>query len=352
MKMILILSLFSVLALSVTGLVSWNGNCIRDSSDPRLLPFLPGNDLIFPSLTPAKCIEACKAQNYNFAGVQYGTECWCGNDAPPEDRIVDMDECNQSCSGDSAHKCGATWRMNVYRIVSWNGNCVRDSSPPRLLPTNAVPGSNLIWGIPNLTPAICIEACEDQGFLFAGVQTGHECWCGNAAPREDRIVDMGECNQSCSGDSAHKCGGVWRMNVYRIGGCPSGWVGFSDNCYQWNSQKLTWSDAREFCNNHEADLVSIHSDLENNFISYQLSPKKQRFWIGTQRKATGSTEWLWTDGSSFDYENFCQGRPDNWLGNQDCLDIGYTWGSQCSRDTWDDQPCDHQLPFVCKLTKK
>ena len=130
-------------------------------------------------------------------------------------------------------------------------------------------------------------------------------------------------------------------------GCPPGWVGFSDNCYQWNSQNLTWSDAREFCNNHEADLVSIHSDLENNFISYQVSPKKQRFWIGTQRKATGSTEWLWTDGSSFDYENFCQGKPENTGGNQDCLDIGY-----CSRDTWDDQPWDHQLPFVCKLTKK
>ena len=63
-----------------------------------------------------------------------------------------------------------------------------------------------------------MEACNDQGFLFAGVQTGHECWCGNDAPPEDRIVDMAECDGSCPGDSTQICGGVWRMNVYRIDG--------------------------------------------------------------------------------------------------------------------------------------
>ena len=51
-----------------------------------------------------------------FAGVQFGHECWCGNDAPPQDRIVAKEECNVSCSGDSSLKCGGVWRMNVYRI--------------------------------------------------------------------------------------------------------------------------------------------------------------------------------------------------------------------------------------------
>ena len=96
--------------------VSWTGNyCVRDSPNPRLLPFIPGRSW-FPSLTPAKCIKACNDQNYNFAGVQFGHTCWCGNDAPPEYTIVDMEECNQSCGGDSAQKCGAAWRMNVYKI--------------------------------------------------------------------------------------------------------------------------------------------------------------------------------------------------------------------------------------------
>merc|ERR1712001_755089 len=105
---------------------SWNGKCVRDSESPRLLPKY---NATFPSLTPAKCIEACDDQGFLFAGVQFGHECWCGNDAPPQDRIVAMEQCNVSCSGDSALKCGAVWRMNVYRI--WNGKCVRDSESPR-----------------------------------------------------------------------------------------------------------------------------------------------------------------------------------------------------------------------------
>ena len=95
--------------------ISWNGNCVRDS-EKRLLPTLPGNDLQFPSNTPARCMEACDDQGFLFAGVQHGHECWCGNDAPPQDRIVDMKECVHSCSGDSTLKCGGVWRMNVYKI--------------------------------------------------------------------------------------------------------------------------------------------------------------------------------------------------------------------------------------------
>ena len=105
------------------------------------------------------------------------------------------------------------------------------------------------------------------------------------------------------------------------------------------------SAAQHYCNTQKADLVSIHSELENNFISYQLNKKKQRFWIGAQRKTNRS--WLWTDGSSFDYENFFPGKPENFLGNQSCLDIGFN-----VRDSWDDQPCGHQLPFVCKKQAK
>merc|ERR1711953_394785 len=108
MKNITLLSLLT-LASTGTSTISWNGKCVRDSGS-RLLP----THLRFPYLTPAKCMEACQDQGFLFAGVQIGLECWCGNDAPPEDRIVDMAECDSSCSGDSTQKCGGAWRMNVY----------------------------------------------------------------------------------------------------------------------------------------------------------------------------------------------------------------------------------------------
>ena len=86
--------------------------------------------------------------------------------------------------------------------LSWDGQCVIDS-PDRLLP--------IYKNVSSLTPSSCVEACT--GYLFAGVQYGKECWCGYEAPPKDKIVPMNECDYACTGDSALKCGGYWRMNV-------------------------------------------------------------------------------------------------------------------------------------------
>ena len=93
--------------------------------------------------------------------------------------------------------------------VSWNGVCVKDSSQ-RLLPTAVK--------VPSLTPDKCIKACGEKGFKFAGVQIEKECWCGNVAPPEDKIVALKECNYNCQGDTSIKCGGSWRMKVFKSQG--------------------------------------------------------------------------------------------------------------------------------------
>ena len=86
--------------------------CIHDTHPKRQLPAL----LNVPSLTPDKCIKACKDKGFHFAGVQFSKECWCGKEAPSKDRIVEMKECNMDCQGDSSIKCGAGMRMNVFQI--------------------------------------------------------------------------------------------------------------------------------------------------------------------------------------------------------------------------------------------
>ena len=92
--------------------MSWDGECVKDSRE-RLLP----TPLKVPSLTPDKCIEACQENGlFSFAGVQNGRECWCGKVAPPEDRIVSMQECKHNCQGNSSIKCGGWWRMGVFKL--------------------------------------------------------------------------------------------------------------------------------------------------------------------------------------------------------------------------------------------
>ena len=96
--------------------------CVQDSVSPRLLP----NKLDVPSLTPDKCKNACKENGFGFAGVQWKKECWCGTEAPPQDKIVEEVQCNLPCQGDSSKICGGSAKMNVYKsegiIVSFNFN--------------------------------------------------------------------------------------------------------------------------------------------------------------------------------------------------------------------------------------
>jgi len=42
----------------------------------RYLPTVAYSD---PDNTPSKCIDACQGLGKNYAGLQYGNECWCGD---------------------------------------------------------------------------------------------------------------------------------------------------------------------------------------------------------------------------------------------------------------------------------
>merc|ERR1711892_1321495 len=95
-----------------TSQSSWNGNCVVDDSE-RLLDDMT----TFPDTnTPNMCIENCYLKGYLYAGVQYRSQCFCGDTAPPPSRVVSDEECNGQCTGDENKVCGGTWRMNVFSI--------------------------------------------------------------------------------------------------------------------------------------------------------------------------------------------------------------------------------------------
>ena len=64
--------------------------------------------------TPSACIQLCRSKGFKYAGVQYTTQCFCGNEAPPSDRIRPESQCNAQCPGDKSKMCGGPFRMNVY----------------------------------------------------------------------------------------------------------------------------------------------------------------------------------------------------------------------------------------------
>ena len=57
-------------------------------------------------------------KGYTYAGVQFGAECFCGNEQPGQQFLASVEsECNMRCPGDNQAKCGGSYRMNVYNVL-------------------------------------------------------------------------------------------------------------------------------------------------------------------------------------------------------------------------------------------
>lgn len=79
-------------------------------------------------------------------------------------------------------------------------------------------------------------------------------------------------------------------------------------CYHRSLTTFTsWSQCRDYCLSLGTDLVSIHSEAENTFI-YSVCHMYQRCAHGLNDAET-TNRWVWTDGSAFDYSNWCSGQP-------------------------------------------
>ncbi|KAK5007973.1 hypothetical protein LTR16_005791 [Cryomyces antarcticus] len=68
-------------------------------------------------MTVANCIDYCSAAGYSYAGMEYSSECYCGNtlatDRAPAAGI--LGNCFMKCSGDSTEYCGGGAALSIYR---------------------------------------------------------------------------------------------------------------------------------------------------------------------------------------------------------------------------------------------
>jgi len=107
------------------------------------------------------------------------------------------------------------------------------------------------------------------------------------------------------------------------------------------NENKVWSAARDDCLSQHADLVSIHSSEELQFVT-SLS-NGRRFWLGGIMKNGG---WVWGDWTPWDFQDWLPGQPSGTWNNMDenCLEniIG----------KFNDRNCDYighgGLGFVCK----
>uniref|UniRef100_A0A8C6TD72 C-type lectin domain-containing protein n=1 Tax=Neogobius melanostomus TaxID=47308 RepID=A0A8C6TD72_9GOBI len=122
--------------------------------------------------------------------------------------------------------------------------------------------------------------------------------------------------------------------------CPRGWSLFGTRCFRFFKAEQTWTMAEKRCNKLGGNLASIHTDWENIFIRGLINGHT---WLGGH-DMDQEGEWMWTDGSPWDYTNWADGEPNNLGGNEDSLEI-YAHGSA---DTlWNDNLSSRKKGYIC-----
>uniref|UniRef100_W5M913 C-type lectin domain-containing protein n=1 Tax=Lepisosteus oculatus TaxID=7918 RepID=W5M913_LEPOC len=131
------------------------------------------------------------------------------------------------------------------------------------------------------------------------------------------------------------------------GKCHLGWHSYGRYCYWVDSQEKgqSWPNARHVCQQMHAELASIHSRAEVEFLMKLNFTKYHNLWIGLTKDS--SYGWAWTDMSPLGFINWAPGEPNELFhpgggGVEQCVEMNIEDGR------WNDNNCLQERGFVCR----
>ena len=117
---------------------------------------------------------------------------------------------------------------------------------------------------------------------------------------------------------------------------------------------MPWRAALKTCQRYGAELASVHSDSENEWVARWLNEgpadEQHSRWLGMRRDPKKSNKFEWSDGTPVDYENWYEGEPNNMGKDENCVaTMGKPKYGEPGRYQWNDSDCKRKYKFVCKL---
>jgi hypothetical protein len=182
--------------------------CFRDSNNPF---DLDGYLERSRANTPQRCMAICRDKGFEYAGVQYGESCLCGDRYGSQGRASN---CDMPCTGDSKQICGGRLANSVYATGVGGDQVKRNHLGCYKDPNNPFDLDGYLERSKSNTPQRCVGICREKGFKYAGVQYGESCLCGDSY---GKFGTADNCDMPCTGDRNQICGGRLANNVYATG---------------------------------------------------------------------------------------------------------------------------------------
>ncbi|XP_022098509.1 alpha-N-acetylgalactosamine-specific lectin-like [Acanthaster planci] len=129
--------------------------------------------------------------------------------------------------------------------------------------------------------------------------------------------------------------------------CPPFWTRFQNNCYRFMGHNTTWQASEDHCQEFftrygQSHLASVHSQAEYKFLmtmwKTSARPPHSALWLGASKV---HDDFVWADGTQFDYTAWHTGEPNNARGQENCV---VSW-----IDDWNDTICSRSHPHICKV---
>ncbi|MCJ8749252.1 hypothetical protein PDJAM_G00174170 [Pangasius djambal] len=128
-----------------------------------------------------------------------------------------------------------------------------------------------------------------------------------------------------------------------------GWISFGSRLYYMSTEGKTWSQSRQSCKDRGADLVIVNSREEQDFI--EMLRRGKSAWIGLSDQDTEGV-WKWVDGTQLTIAYWWTWEPNNYTGNEHCVETGYKPEEERSvtdiLNTWNDNDCSVSLFWICE----
>lgn len=173
-------------------------------------------------------VELCAAlcAGYNFYGVEYGSECYCGNDIQNGAFRAEANSCDIACAGNTAEACGGRSFINIYEAAGSTATISSAAPTPTsyhytsvgcfVEPTAGAKALTQVYSSSDMTHELCFYDCWNGGYNFAGLEYGQECWCGNTVAEGTTLTDDSACSFACAGDSTETCGAGNTLQLYAL----------------------------------------------------------------------------------------------------------------------------------------
>ncbi|XP_033107429.1 macrophage mannose receptor 1-like isoform X2 [Anneissia japonica] len=132
------------------------------------------------------------------------------------------------------------------------------------------------------------------------------------------------------------------------GTCQTGWEPFGSYCYYFELEKgstISWPEAQFSCAQIGANLASIHTKADNDFISKKATDSGLDLWVGLYRIDAGG--FAWSDNSPIDYSNWNNGVPSTIYNgeHENCVEVLRPYGK------WNNIECYNHQGYVCRIEK-